>query len=30
MGKYFECFDDFYVSMVEVGEMGGVLDEVFN
>lgn len=30
MGKHNECFDDLYVSMVEAGEMGGVLDEVLN
>ncbi|AIE75531.1 MULTISPECIES: type II secretion system F family protein [unclassified Synechocystis] len=30
MGKYPECFDDLYVSMVEAGETGGVLDEVLN
>ncbi len=28
MRKYPECFDDLYVSMVEAGEVGGVLDEV--
>jgi type IV pilus assembly protein PilC len=28
MSKYPECFDDLYVSMVEAGETGGVLDEV--
>ncbi len=28
MAKYPECFDDLYVSMVEAGETGGVLDEV--
>lgn len=30
MAKYPECFDDLYVSMVEAGETGGVLDEVLN
>lgn len=30
MGKYPECFDNLYVSMVEAGETGGVLDEVLN
>ncbi len=30
MGKFPECFDDLYVSMVEAGETGGVLDEVLN
>lgn len=30
MRKYPECFDPLYVSMVEAGEMGGVLDEVLN
>jgi type IV pilus assembly protein PilC len=28
MRKYPECFDDLYVSMVQAGEVGGVLDEV--
>lgn len=30
MSKYPECFDQLYVSMVEAGETGGVLDEVLN
>lgn len=30
MVKYPECFDTLYVSMVEAGETGGVLDEVLN
>jgi len=30
MAKYPDCFDKLYVSMVEAGEMGGVLDEVLN
>ncbi|MDJ0633271.1 MAG: type II secretion system F family protein [Xenococcaceae cyanobacterium MO_188.B29] len=30
MSKYPECFDDLYVSMVEAGEVGGVLDEVLD
>ena len=28
MSKFPECFDELYVSMVEAGEVGGVLDEV--
>lgn len=28
MAKHTECFDELYVSMIEAGEMGGVLDEV--
>ena len=28
MGKHPECFDRLYVSMIEAGEVGGVLDEV--
>ncbi|WP_013321895.1 type II secretion system F family protein [Gloeothece verrucosa] len=28
MAKYPDCFDQLYVSMVEAGETGGVLDEV--
>jgi type IV pilus assembly protein PilC len=30
MAKHEECFDELYVSMIEAGEMGGVLDEVLN
>lgn len=30
MRKFPECFDELYVSMVEAGETGGVLDEVLN
>ncbi len=30
MSKHNECFDELYVSMVEAGETGGVLDEVLN
>ncbi len=30
MAKYPDCFDELYVSMVEAGEVGGVLDEVLN
>ncbi len=30
LGKYPDCFDQLYVSMVEAGETGGVLDEVLN
>lgn len=30
MRKYPECFDTLYVSMVQAGEVGGVLDEVLN
>ncbi|WP_017315735.1 type II secretion system F family protein [Mastigocladopsis repens] len=30
MRKYPDCFDGLYVSMVQAGEVGGVLDEVLN
>ena len=30
MAKHSDCFDRLYVSMVEAGEVGGVLDEVLN
>jgi type IV pilus assembly protein PilC len=30
MGKHPDCFDGLYVSMVQSGEIGGVLDEVLN
>ncbi len=30
MSKHTDCFDDLYISMVEAGEVGGVLDEVLN
>ncbi len=30
LGKHNDCFDQLYVSMVEAGETGGVLDEVLN
>ncbi|ACK72554.1 type II secretion system protein [Gloeothece citriformis PCC 7424] len=30
MGKHPDCFDQLYVSMIEAGETGGVLDEVLD
>ncbi|GCA83276.1 type II secretion system F family protein [Microcystis aeruginosa] len=30
MAKHPECFDELYISMIEAGETGGVLDEVLN
>ncbi len=30
MRKYPDCFDGLYVSMIQAGEVGGVLDEVLN
>jgi type IV pilus assembly protein PilC len=30
MAKHPDCFDELYVSMIEAGETGGVLDEVLN
>lgn len=30
MGKHPKCFDKLYVSLVQAGEVGGVLDEVLN
>ena len=30
MGKHPECFDRLYISMIEAGETGGVLDDVLN